>query len=94
MFCCGCVYASIVVRRSSATTQRGGAHRYSDDDIRVPLQCLHDLAALQIPEIHLVVFTTGDNPLAAGDTEACSDAVPHICMSHVGLQTSGRLVVP
>ena len=54
----------------------------------VPLEYLHDLSALQVPEVDFVVFTTGDDPFAACDAEARRDAVLLIPMAHVGLQAS------
>ena len=49
---------------------------------------------LKIPEVHLVVFATGDDPLAASDAEARCDAVLLIRMSDVCLETAGSLIVP
>ena len=60
----------------------------------VPLKHLHDLSALQVPEVDLVVFAAGYDPLSARDTEARCDAVLLVSVTHVRLQTSRCLVVP
>ena len=60
----------------------------------VSLEYLHDLSALQIPEVDLVVFAAGYDPLSARDTKARCDAVLLISVTHVRLQTSRCLVVP
>ena len=39
------------------------------------IKYLHDLSALQVPQINLAVFAPRHNPLAARDTEARGDAV-------------------
>lgn len=39
------------------------------------IKYLHDLSALQVPQIDLAVFAPRHNPLAARDTEARGDAV-------------------
>jgi hypothetical protein len=36
---------------------------------------LHDLSALQVPQIDFAIFAARHDPLAASDAEACSDAV-------------------
>ena len=58
------------------------------------LERLHDLPALEVPQVHLIILATGNYPLASRDAKACSDAILLIRVSNVGLQTAGRLVVP
>lgn len=70
------------------------AHRNSNNDVRMSLKRLHYLAALKIPEVHLVVFATGDDPFAASDAEARCDTKLLIRMSDVCLETAGSLIVP
>jgi len=39
------------------------------------IEHLQDLSTLQVPQVDLVVFTAGHDPLAARDAEAGGDAV-------------------
>ena len=60
----------------------------------VSFEYLHDLSALQVPEIDFVIFAAGHDPLAACDAEASGNAVLLVPMTHVGLQASRCLVIP
>ena len=60
----------------------------------MPLKCLNDLPALKVPKVYLIVFASRDDPFASRDAEACRDAILLIGMPDVGLQTTGRLIVP
>jgi hypothetical protein len=61
---------------------------------RVTFEYLDDLAGLEIPNVGLVIFAAGDDPLAARDAEACGDAVFCVGVPSVGFQTARGLVVP
>lgn len=57
-------------------------------------QSLRNLATLQVPDIHLVVLTTGHDPFPACNTEAGCDAVLLVSMTRVRFQTPGRVIIP
>jgi hypothetical protein len=69
-------------------------NRNSDHDVRVPLEHLHDLARLEVPDVRLVVLAPRDDPLAARDAEARGDAVLCVGVPGVGLEAARGLVVP
>lgn len=58
------------------------------------LQRLCDFTTLQVPDIHLVVFTTRHDPFSARDTETGCDAVLFVFVAHVRFQTSRSVVIP
>lgn len=64
------------------------------DSIDVPLQSLDDLFALQIPDVHRVVFAARHNPLAARHWEIGEDAVFLVFVARVRLQALSLWVVP
>lgn len=55
---------------------------------------LDDLAALEVPQVDLVVLRAGDDPLAARNGEAGGDAELLVCVPDVRLEAARRLVVP
>ena len=95
MFCCGCVciYPRISVA-DNVYAHKATTHRNGDDDVGVALKCLHDLPALEVPQVHLVVLAAGDDPLAARHAEARRDAVLLVRVPDVRLETARRLPVP
>lgn len=46
-------------------------------------QSLRNLTALQVPDVHLVVFATRHDPFSARHAEAGCDAVFFVFMAHV-----------
>ena len=71
-----------------------GSNGDSDDDVGVALKRLHDLPALEVPKVDLVVLGAGDDPLSARDREAGSDAVLLVRVADVRLEAARSLVVP
>jgi len=66
----------------------------AEDDVRVPLQLLHDLFGLQIPDVDLVVFAAADDPLAPRHREVGEDAVFFILVALIGLEAFAFGVIP
>ena len=64
------------------------------DDVSMALKFLDDFLRLQIPNINLVVFATGDDPLAAGHGEVGEDAIFLVFVTLVRLETFALGVVP
>ena len=58
------------------------------------LEDLDDLSRLQIPQVHLVVLASGDDPFAAGHAKACGDAKFVVDMTHICFQTARALIIP
>lgn len=88
-----CLYAAqLVVPRTR--TKRCRTYRDRNHNIRVSLERLHYLAALEVPEEYLVVLTAGDDPLATRDAEARGDAELLVRVADVRFKAAGGLVVP
>lgn len=62
--------------------------------VRVSLQSLDNLLALQIPDVHHLVLTARHDPLATGHREVRKDAVLLVPVSRVRLQALALRVVP
>ena len=69
-------------------------HRHRHYYIRMPLQHLHDLPCLQIPQIHPIILAPRNDPLPARHTKARRDAVLVVLVAGVRLEASRGLVVP
>jgi hypothetical protein len=78
------------IRSVSIQTGDSKPETYGDSyyDITMPFQNLDNLTRLQIPEVDLVIFTTGDDPLATGNAEASSDTEFGVQVSSIGLETA------
>lgn len=61
---------------------------------RMSLEDLDYFAALQVPDVDLVVLAAGDDPLSASDREAGGDAVELVPVANIRLQAARGLVVP
>lgn len=70
--------------------------KMSQDDLRTGMafQCLCNFTTLQVPDIHLVVFTTGHDPFSARDTETGCDAILFVFVAHVRFQTARSVIIP
>lgn len=62
--------------------------------VRVSLQSLHDLLALQIPNVHHLVLAARHDPLAARHREIRKDAILFVPVPRVRLQALALRVVP
>ena len=60
----------------------------------MPLEHLHNFAALQIPHVYFVVLRAGDDPFATGDAEARKDTVHAIGVPRIRLEATGCVVIP
>lgn len=69
-------------------------YRNCNDDVCVTLQHLDDFSGLQVPQIHFIIFTTGDDPLSTSYAETCNNAVVLIDVACVCFQATGCLVIP
>ena len=58
------------------------------------LEDLHDLPALQVPQVYFAVFAARHDPLAARDAEAGGDAVLGVLVADVRLEAARGLEVP
>jgi len=60
----------------------------------MPLQDLNDFSRLQIPDVNLVVFATGNDPLPTRDTKTGRNAVFGIRMTCVCFEAARSLIIP
>lgn len=88
------LYRFIVLERSRGNDVLRRMASRTEDRIRVALQRLHDLFALQVPDVHHVVLTARHDPLATGDGEVGKDAVLLVPMAGVRLQALALRIVP
>lgn len=58
------------------------------------LKDLHDFPALQVPDVHLVIFASRHDPFASRHTEASGDAIFGIRVADVGLEAARGLIIP
>jgi len=63
-------------------------------DICVPVQLLHDLLRLQVPNVDLMIFRSGDNPLSPGHRKVCKNAIFFVLVTTVRFQAFAFAVVP
>ncbi len=68
--------------------------RRAQDDVGVAAQLLHDLFGLQIPNVDVVVFRSGHDPLAAGHGEVGEDAVLFVAVTRIRLEAFAFGVIP
>jgi len=68
--------------------------RDGHDDVSMALEDLHDLPALQVPQVYLAVLAARHDPFAARDAEAGGDAVLGVLVADVRLEAARGLEVP
>jgi hypothetical protein len=60
----------------------------------MPFENLHDLSALEVPEVNFVVLAPRDNPLPSGHTKASDDAKFCVAVAYIRFETAGGVIVP
>ena len=88
------LYGFVVLERGRGDNVLSGVAGRTENDVRVPLQLLHDLLRLQVPNVDLVIFRPWDNPLSPGHRKVGKNAILFVLVTTVRFQAFAFAVVP